>query len=74
MNRVQFGFGLIIILVGATVIISPELDKPIVVNPLLATFIAVMLMFFGAITIYDAVYGKKMTVCTKKMPSIFSVN
>ena len=59
MNRVQFGFGLIIILVGATVIISPELDKPIIVNPLLATFIAILLMLFGAITVYDAIYRTK---------------
>ena len=49
MNLVQFAIGLIMILVGIAIIISPEL----------ATIIAAVLVLFGALAIYDAVYGTK---------------
>ena len=49
MDLVQFAIGLIMILVGIAIIISPEL----------ATIVAAVLVFFGAVAIYDAVYGTK---------------
>ena len=49
MDLVQFAIGLIMVLVGIAIIISPEL----------ATIIAAVLVLFGALAIYDAVYGTK---------------
>jgi len=49
MDIVQFAIGLIMILVGIAIIISPEL----------ATIIAAVLVILGAVATYDAVYGTK---------------
>jgi hypothetical protein len=46
MDLVQFAIGLVIVLVGIAIMISPEL----------ATVIAVILVILGAAAIYDAVY------------------
>jgi uncharacterized membrane protein HdeD (DUF308 family) len=44
MDLVQFAIGLIMILIGIAIIISPEL----------ATIIAVVVVILGIVTIYDA--------------------
>ena len=49
MNLFQFAIGLIMILIGIAIIISPEL----------ATIIAAVLVILGAVTTYDAVYETK---------------
>ena len=49
MNLVQFAIGLIMIIIGITIIVSPEL----------ATIIAAVLVLLGAVAVYDAVYGTK---------------
>lgn len=49
MDLVQFAIGIIMILIGISIVINPEL----------ATIIALVLMFFGAVAIYDAIYGTK---------------
>ncbi len=49
LDIVQFIFGLIMILVGLAIVISPEL----------ATIIAAVLVIFGAVALYDAIYGTK---------------
>ena len=58
MDIVQFAIGLIMILVGIAIIISPEL----------ATIIAAVLVILGAVATYDAVYG------TKKWPFSTKIN
>ena len=49
MDLAQFAIGLIMILIGIAIIISPEL----------ATIIAAVLVILGAVAIYDALYGTK---------------
>jgi hypothetical protein len=49
MDLVQFAFGLMMILIGIAIILSPEL----------ATVIAAVLVILGAVAVYDAVYGTK---------------
>jgi uncharacterized membrane protein HdeD (DUF308 family) len=49
MDIFQFAIGLIMILIGIAIIVSPEL----------ATIIAAVLVILGAVTVYDAVYGTK---------------
>ena len=49
MDLVQFAIGLIMILIGLAIIISPEL----------ATVIAAVLVVFGVVAVYDAIYGSK---------------
>ena len=49
MDMVQFAIGLIMILIGIAIIISPEL----------ATVIAAVLVILGVVATYDAVYGTK---------------
>lgn len=49
MDLVQFVFGLIMILIGIAIVISPEM----------ATIIAVVLVLLGAVALYDAIYGTK---------------
>lgn len=49
MDLLQFAIGLIMILVGIAVIVSPEL----------ATIIAIVVVLLGVVTIYDAM--KKMS-------------
>jgi hypothetical protein len=44
MNLVQFAIGIIMVLVGIAIIISPEL----------ATMIAVVVVILGIVTVYDA--------------------
>lgn len=44
MDLVQFAIGLIMILIGIAIIVSPEL----------ATIIAVVVVILGVVTIYDA--------------------
>jgi uncharacterized membrane protein HdeD (DUF308 family) len=44
MDLVQFAIGLIMILIGIAIIVSPEL----------ATIIAVVVVILGIVTIYDA--------------------
>jgi len=46
---VQFAIGLLMILIGLAIIISPEL----------ATVIAAVLAVLGAVAVYDAIYGSK---------------
>jgi hypothetical protein len=48
MDLVQFTIGLIMMLIGIAILVSPEL----------ATIIAVVILILGAVTIYDAT--KKM--------------
>jgi hypothetical protein len=60
MDLVQFTIGLAIVLVGIAVIISPELTTRIIISPELARFVAAVLVILGAVTIYDAVYGKRL--------------
>ena len=49
MDLVQFAIGLIMILVGIAIIVSPELS----------TIIAAVLLLLGALAVYDAVKGSK---------------
>ena len=49
MDLVQFAIGLIMILIGIAIIVSPEL----------ATIIAAILVILGAVAVYDAIYGTK---------------
>ncbi len=49
MDLVQFAIGLMMILIGIAIVISPEL----------ATVIAAILVILGAVATYDAVYGTK---------------
>jgi hypothetical protein len=49
MDLFQFAIGLVMVLVGIAIIVSPEL----------ATVIAAVLAILGAVAIYDAVYGTK---------------
>ena len=49
MDLVQFVFGLVMILIGVAIVISPEM----------ATIIAVVLVLLGAVALYDAIYGTK---------------
>jgi len=49
MDLVQFAIGLLMILIGLAIIISPEL----------ATVIAAVLAVLGAVAVYDAIYGSK---------------
>lgn len=49
MDLVQFAIGLVMVLVGIAIIVSPELS----------TVIAAVLAILGAAAIYDAVYGTK---------------
>ena len=49
MDLVQFAIGLMMILIGMAIIISPEL----------ATIIAAVILILGAVAVYDAVYGTK---------------
>jgi uncharacterized membrane protein HdeD (DUF308 family) len=49
MDLFQFAIGLIMVLVGIAIIVSPEL----------ATVIAAVLAILGAVAIYDAIYRKK---------------
>jgi hypothetical protein len=49
MDLVQFAIGLIMILIGIAIIVSPEL----------ANLIAAVLVIFGVVAIYDAIYGTK---------------
>ena len=49
MDIIQFAIGLIMVLVGIAIIITPEL----------ATIIAAVLVILGAVAVYDAVYGTK---------------
>jgi hypothetical protein len=49
MDLFQFAIGLIMILIGVAIIISPEL----------ATVIAAVLIILGLVAAYDAVYGIK---------------
>ena len=49
MDLFQFAIGLIMILIGAAIIISPQL----------ATIIAAVLIILGLVAAYDSVYGTK---------------
>ena len=49
MDLVQFVFGLVMILIGIAIVVSPEM----------ATIIAVVLVLLGAVALYDAIYGTK---------------
>jgi len=49
MDLVQFAIGLIMVLTGIAIIVSPEL----------AAIIAAVLVLLGAVAVYDAVYGTK---------------
>ena len=49
MDLVQFAIGLIMILIGTAIIVSPELSS----------IIAAVLVILGAVAVYDAVYGTK---------------
>ena len=49
MDLVQFAIGLIMILIGIAIIVSPEL----------ATIIAAVLAILGVVTVYDAMSGTK---------------
>ena len=49
MDLVQFAIGLMMMLIGIAIIISPEL----------ATIIAAVLVILGVVATYDAVYGTK---------------
>jgi uncharacterized membrane protein HdeD (DUF308 family) len=49
MDLVQFAMGLIMVLVGIAIIVSPELS----------TIIAAVLVTLGAVAVYDAVHGTK---------------
>jgi len=49
MDLIQFAIGIMMILIGVAIIISPEL----------ATVIAAVLAVLGAVAVYDAIYGSK---------------
>jgi hypothetical protein len=49
MDLIQFAMGLIMVLVGIAIIVSPELS----------TIIAAVLIILGVVAVYDAVHGTK---------------
>jgi len=55
MDIIRFTMGLVIVLVGISIVISPELAK-IIIGLELRAFIAAVFVILGAITIFDAVY------------------
>ncbi|MCW4015596.1 MAG: hypothetical protein NWF06_04430 [Candidatus Bathyarchaeota archaeon] len=59
MNRIQFAFALVIVLVGLTALFAPELDRPIITSRELAAVVAAILVIIGVITVYNAIYRTK---------------
>ena len=56
MDILRFTMGVVVFLVGISVVISPELAK-IIIGLELRAFIDSLLMILGAITIFNAVYA-----------------